>query len=170
MNESTKELIYNVIGDLAEEGFFSEERFIESSVQEVNLHLQELGVLGNRRRFALCKLKEDLEINYRNMVERQGKSVLAAYSPVQRFQQVAPSYVNHLLDEEHAQDLIDVWLEQMVSGALKIPEPFPAMLYGMVKEEYPDWADGNLDASQQQTNVYYNRELLAESLQLAGLT
>ena len=49
MKESTKELIYGVIGDLAEEGFFSEERFIESSVQEVNLHLQELGVLGNRR-------------------------------------------------------------------------------------------------------------------------
>jgi hypothetical protein len=170
MNEATKNLVNNVLGELSEEGFFSSERFLDSAVQEVNTGLQELGVFGNLRRFALVKFRQDLTTNYEQALNEQGKAELVKLSPLERFKLLAPAYTGQLLDEEVSKELIEVWIEQLCDGEVgSCPKAFPAALYNMVKATDPAWAEHQMDDNDPAKNVLFNRELLHEALYKAGL-
>lgn len=81
----------------------------------------------------------------------------------------APPYLNHLLDEEYARELIEVWIEQMLEGTIPVPQKLPVLLNNIIRKTDPDWAEYQMDKDDPNLNVLARQEHFNEALYRAGL-
>lgn len=153
-----------VMGDVARIGATSEKRFAKRVVDEINHSLLEVGIHGIERRFALEKVRDDLEQNYSAKHEE-----LVGKNSREKYLIIEPTYMHQLLDPEVADELISVWLERMIDGSLAIPSGLPAALGQWLVRNDREWAEINLEPTDPNRNMLNNRVLFSEVLRRCNL-
>lgn len=166
---SDNNLINDVMGTLAENGFFSPEKFVDAALKEISHHLIELGVVGIRRKFALDLVRDDLMTNIEEVIATTDKGHFQTLGSRQRFEAIKPRYYYQLVDEEVVDDLIDVWVDQVLEAQRPMPERFPATLAMAIREKDKKWAETNLDKNVPEKNFLFNRDLCQLAFEKAGL-
>lgn len=153
-----------VMGDVARIGATTEKRFAQRVVEEINHSLLEAGLHGLERRFALEKVRDDLEKAYSVKGE-----ALVGLSSREKYLAIEPPYMHQLLDPEVADELVGVWKERMMDGSLAIPSGLPAALGQWLVRHDREWAEINLEPSDPHRNMLSNQELFIEVLRRCDL-
>lgn len=164
---SVKELQNLVAHNISEMTGYSERRFADLVTKELNHQLLEADLHGIQRRFALEKIRHDLELNYQTRGEESPE--FFGLEASERYHLIQPSYMDQILDPEISDDLISVWVDRMMEGSLDIPRGLPQALGQYLVRHDLEWASKNLNPDNDNLDMTKNRQLFIEVLERTEL-
>lgn len=159
VSESAENLHRLVLSNVGRMGGTSERRFASMVIDELNLQLLEAEQYGIQRRFALEKIRHDLETKYSELGEE-----LIGLSSRDKYRAIQPPYMDQILDPEIGDELISVWVDRMIEGTLAVPQGLPAAMGQWLVRHQPEWASVHLNPDEASMNMLTNHQLFVEVL------
>lgn len=160
-------LLDTVMTSIAKMGGVEEKRFAERVIGEINHQLLEAGLTGIQRKFALEKVRDDLEINYHEQLEED--PVFSAKSAKDKYLAIQPPYMHQLLDPEVSDELVSVWVDLMIEKKIPIPKGLPSCLGQWLVNNDSEWAELNLEPLNPKMNMIKNHDLFIRVLEKVEL-
>jgi len=147
-----------------------EKGWIDRTLVELRHLLLDAGICCIELKLVLEKVRYDLEQNVGSIRHDTAASIhFDSLLPKEKYIAITPGYMNQLFDESMNNELIGVWIDQMLVGEMILPGRLPNILGQLVSHKHKEWANAHLDPSTAEGDIRRNYDLRYEVFNLVGL-